>query len=164
MRRLLLSIPLILSGAGATADESIEKAFLEKKINEYEIAFEKCMTMGNEAELPDKEVITALRAYPQHEAETFLITHAAEMEDRCASAQLGELAIALQLIEVSEHESASAEMLLDGTKEMVFSHARWHLKRQYLQLPQAMKEDLTSYSAFQQPFNSLLIREHLLGH
>lgn len=162
MRRLyLFPLALLLSSTHATASDSIEKFFLNEKITHYEVALGKCMTMGREAGLPDKNAIDALRSYPQQDVEVFLIAHAAEMEDNCASPQLGELAIALQLTAASEHTSEAATILLQDTREMVFSHARWGLKRQYLELPEVMIENLTSHPAFQQPFNSILIRDHL---
>ena len=162
MRKLYLpTLALLLSSACAVANDSFEKTFLEQKITSYEIALGECMAMGSEAALPDENAIKALGEYPQRDVEIFLITHAAEMEDKCASPQLGELAIALHLIEASEHTNETTRTLLVETNEMVFSHARWALKRQYLELPEGMKESLTSHTAFQQPFNSILIRNHL---
>lgn len=162
MRKLyLLSASLLLSSACATANDSIELSFLETKITEYEVVLADCMTQGSEATLPDDPVIDALRGYPERDVDVFLIAHATEMEDKCATPQLGNLAIALQLASASADAGEAVDALIKETNEIVFSNARWELKRQYLGLPEAMKNHLITYPAFQAPFNTILIRDHL---
>lgn len=117
------------------------------------------MALSQQNLSPDDGLIEALRKYPIRDVEIYLVTHASEMEDQCAAAELGELARTLHLVTQPAEADADLAAAVNETRQAIFSEARWDLKKLHLQLPSAMKADLGSYSVFQQPFNSLRLRE-----
>lgn len=153
----LLSPPL-------TAENSLALDYLNNKIDDYENSLQKCMLMGSSAGLPGAAVIAALKAYPQQDTESFLLTRATLADEKCASPALGELAVALFLVEAdNEPVSEDVALLIGEIKPAVFSSTRWELQHHYLSLPQEMRTQLEAFDTFQQPFNSLLIRQHLFS-
>lgn len=118
--------------------------------------------MGRNDSLPSEAVLTALKAYPQKDAEGFLLARATLVEEKCASTELGELAVAVLAIEAAENPlSEDAAALVEQIKPAAFPSTRWALRRHYFSLPTEMRAQLESFEAFQHPFNSLLIREYL---
>ena len=117
------------------------------------------MALGQQDISLDDSLIQALRKYPARDIEIYLITHASEMEDQCAAAELGELARTLHLLAQSAAADPDLADAIDETRQTVFSKTRWELKKLHLHLPSPMKADLGSYPVFQQPFNSLRLRE-----
>ncbi|HDZ56845.1 MAG TPA: hypothetical protein ENI17_12225 [Pseudomonas xinjiangensis] len=119
------------------------------------------MDIQREAVPAGPAVMSALQKYPVEQANTFLMTRAAEMEDACVGSELAELASALHLLAEGADPGEELQSIMDQTRSAIFSHARWGLKQRYLDLPTDLKSDLEKYDIFQRPFNSLLIRESL---
>lgn len=161
---LALLLTLIASPHGvAGGEDQLERSLLDQTMESYEQALGECMNIGRDQALPDDEVIKALRRYPARDVETFLITHAAEMEDQCAADELGELATVLHLLARPAESDPDLANAISETRQAIFSDARWGLKKLYLQLPTSMKAELNSYPVFQRPFDSLRLREILAG-
>lgn len=162
MKTSIVMFALILLVSLAQAEPvNNEMDYLQRAVQRYEQALQHCMEIQSLSGLPDSSVMTALKKYPADQANAFLITRAAEMEDVCAYSELADLAIVLHLIANSTEADEELSALQEQTRTAVFSHARWGLKQRYLSLPSDMKSDLEKHDIFQEPFNALLIREHL---
>ena len=158
----LSTVTIVLACAEVFADDSLEFVYLQEKVAAYENQLQECMLMGRNADFPSEAVLAALEAYPQEQVESFLVTKATLAEEQCVAKELGELAAALLTIEAAEHEpSEDAVTLMNEIKPATFVSTRWELQRHYLSLPREMRERMEEVEAFQRPFNSLLIREHL---
>lgn len=161
----LVSISVLVTALlspSLSAADSLALGYLNKKIDAYENSLQECMLMGSSASLPSAAVLAALNVYPQQDTETFLLTRATLAEEKCASPALGDLAVALLLIEADDQPvSGDVEALIEGIKPAIFSSTRWELQHHYLSLPEKMRTQLEAFDTFQQPFNSLLIRQHL---
>lgn len=161
----LIALSIVTAGflsCEAYAQDSLAITYLEGKIAAYENRLEDCLLMGRNAQIPSEAVLAALKAYPQEHTERFLLARATLAEEKCASAELGELASAVLAIEAGvDPLPESLAILLGAIKPAVFPSTRWQLQRHYLSLPADMRARLEGFEAFQHPFNSLLIRKHL---
>lgn len=147
------------------AQNSLAITYLEGKIAAYENRLEDCLLMGRNAQIPSEAVLAALKAYPQEHAEGFLLARATLAEEKCVSAELGELASAVLSIEVGvDPLPENLAILLGEIKPAAFPSTRWQLQRHYLSLPAEMRAQLEDFEVFQHPFNSLLIRKHLFSY
>ncbi|MEZ2744236.1 hypothetical protein ACBQ16_03435 [Halopseudomonas bauzanensis] len=146
----------------ASAEGSLAFVYLEEKVAVYESRLQECLLMGRNANLPSEAVLTALKAYPQKDAERFLLVRATLAEEKCSSTEQGELAAALLVIEAGESPvPEDAATLVEQIKPAAFPSTRWALRRHYFSLPAEMRVHLEGFEVFQRPFNSLLIREYL---
>lgn len=146
----------------AYPQDSLAITYLEEKIAAYENRLQTCLLMGRSAHIPSADVLAALRTYPQEHTEGFLLARATLVEEKCVSAELGELASAVLAIEAGvDPLPENLAILLEEIKPAAFPSTRWQLQRHYLSLPADMRAQLEGFEAFQDPFNSLLIRKHL---
>ncbi len=152
---LLLPIPTV---AEPTSDRD---RYLADTIAEYRKSVDRCDELKEDAQSPDNSLLEALKAYPQRDIRSYLISREYELLDECTKDELQDLLLAIGSLEAEDDLNAETRKSLTGIKDILFAGPRLEIELRYRNLPKEMKADLNQRPFFQKPFETFDVMDRI---